>query len=81
MIDGPAFQTKQLGNLTIAISATPLGQSDHRQAQLFIIILESSFILPKWRVYYNTVSPHNVLGYKPPALKSIVPIDQRHTMH
>ena len=33
------------------------------------------------RVPYNTVRPHSALGYRPPAPGSIVPLDQRPTMH
>ena len=42
---------------------------------------EAQIIIEKWRVHYNTVRPHSSLGYKPPAPKSIVPIDQSPTMH
>ncbi|MDJ0629603.1 MAG: integrase core domain-containing protein, partial [Rhodobacter sp.] len=31
--------------------------------------------------HYNTVRPHSALGYRPPALESIVPLDPRPTMH
>lgn len=39
VIDHPAFNTKQAGNLSISVSAILLRQPDHRQAKLFLIIL------------------------------------------
>ncbi|MBO9440135.1 integrase core domain-containing protein [Sulfitobacter sp. R18_2] len=38
-------------------------------------------LIERWRRHYNTVRPHSALGYWPPVPKSIVPIDQRQTMH
>ena len=49
--------------------------------EVFYTLAEAKIIIEKWRVHYNTVRPHSALGYKPPAPKSIVPIDQRPTMH
>ena len=49
--------------------------------EIFYSLKEAQNIIEKWRVHYNTVRPHSSLGYKPPAPKSIVPIDQRPTMH
>ena len=49
--------------------------------EIFYSLKEAQIIIEKWRVHYNTVRPHSSLGYKPPAPKSIVPIDQRPTMH
>ena len=49
--------------------------------EIFYSLTEAQIIIEKWRVHYNTVRPHSSLGYKPPAPKSIVPIDQRPTMH
>jgi transposase InsO family protein len=48
--------------------------------EIFYTLKEAQIIIEKWRVHYNTVRPHSSLGYKPPAQKSIVPIDQRPTM-
>ncbi len=48
--------------------------------EIFYTLKEAQIIIEKWRVHYNTVRPHSSLGYKPPAPKSIVPIDQRPTM-
>ena len=49
--------------------------------EIFYSLKEAQIIIEKWRVHYNTVRPHSSLGYKPPAPKSIVPIDQRPTIH
>ena len=49
--------------------------------EIFYTLKEAQIIIEKWRVHYNTVRPHSSLGYKPPAPKSIVPIDQRPTVH
>ncbi len=49
--------------------------------EIFYTLAEAKIIIEKWRVHYNTVRPHSSLGYKPPAPQSIVPIDQRPTMH
>ena len=49
--------------------------------EIFYSLKEAQIIIEKWRVHYNTVRPHSSLGYKPPAPQSIVPIDQRPTMH
>ena len=49
--------------------------------EIFYTLAEAKIIIEKWRVHYNTVRPHSSLRYKPPALKSIVPVDQRPTMH
>ena len=49
--------------------------------EIFYTLKEAQIIIEKWRAHYNTVRPHSSLGYKPPAPKSIVPIDQRPTMH
>tara|TARA_B100000959_G_C14895779_1_gene588704 strand:+ start:495 stop:1346 length:852 start_codon:yes stop_codon:yes gene_type:complete len=49
--------------------------------EIFYTLKEAQIIIEKWRVHYNTVRPHSSLGYKPPAPQSIVPIDQRPTMH
>ncbi|MEQ9488519.1 MAG: hypothetical protein RIM72_05940 [Alphaproteobacteria bacterium] len=37
VIDHPAFDPKELGNLAIAIPAILFGQSDHRQTQFLVI--------------------------------------------
>lgn len=49
--------------------------------EVFYSLREAQILSERWRCHYNTVRPHNALGYRPPAPKSIVPIDQRPTMH
>ncbi len=38
-------------------------------------------VIEEWRRHYNTVRPHSVLGWKPPAPETIAPMDQRPIMH
>ena len=49
--------------------------------ELFYTLREAQILIEQWRIHYNTVRPHSSLGYRPPAPESIVPIDQRPTMH
>ncbi|MGX9355027.1 integrase core domain-containing protein [Roseobacteraceae bacterium S113] len=42
---------------------------------------DAQILIEQWHIHYNTVRPHSSLGYRSPALKSIVPIDQRPRMH
>ncbi len=49
--------------------------------ELFYSLREAQILIEQWRVHYNTVRPHSALGYRPPAPESIVPMDQRPTMH
>jgi len=42
---------------------------------------EAQILIEQWRIHYNTVRPHSALGYRPPAPESIVPMDQRPTIH
>ncbi|QOL79669.1 IS3 family transposase [Pseudooceanicola spongiae] len=49
--------------------------------EVFTTLREAQILIERWRRHYNTVRPHSALGYRPPAPKSIVPIDQRPTMH
>ena len=49
--------------------------------EVFTTLHEAQILIERWRGRYNTVRPHSALGYRPPAPKSIVPIDQRPTMH
>ncbi len=41
--------------------------------ELFDTLKEAQVLIENWRLEYNTVRPHSALGYKPPALESIVP--------
>ncbi|TJZ79817.1 IS3 family transposase [Paracoccus hibiscisoli] len=49
--------------------------------EVFTTLREAQILIERWRRHYNTVRPHSALAYRPPAPKSIVPIDQRPTMH
>ena len=49
--------------------------------EVFTTLREAQILIERWRRHYNTVRPHSALGYRPSAPKSIVPIDQRPTMH
>jgi len=49
--------------------------------EVFTTLREAQILIERWRRHYNTVRPHSALGYRPPAPKRIVPIDQRPTMH
>ena len=49
--------------------------------ELFYTLREAQILIEQWRVHYNTVRQHSTLGYRPPAPESIVPMDQRPTMH
>ena len=41
VINRPAFNAKEMGNLTISIPAILFGQPDHRQTQFLVIIMFS----------------------------------------
>jgi putative transposase len=49
--------------------------------EVFITQHEAQILIERWRRHYNTVRLHSGLGCRPPAPKSIVPIDQRPAMH
>jgi len=49
--------------------------------EVFTTLREAQILIERWRRHYNTVRPHSALGCRPPAPKSIVPIDQRPKMH
>ena len=49
--------------------------------EIFYNLREAKILIEQWRVHYNTVRPHSALRYRPPAPESIVPMDQRPTMH
>ena len=49
--------------------------------EIFYSVKEAQIVIEQWRKHYNTVRPHSALGYRPPAPKSIVPMDQTPSMH
>ena len=48
---------------------------------IFHTLKEAQSIIEEWRKHSNTKRPHSALGYRPPAPETIVPMDQRPTMH
>ena len=49
--------------------------------EVFCTLKEAQIIIEQWRKHYNTKRPHSALGYRPPALETIIPMDQRPIMH
>jgi hypothetical protein len=43
--------------------------------------LDKLILSERWRRHYNTVRPHSALGSRPPAPESMMPMEQRPTMH
>ena len=49
--------------------------------EVFYTLREAQILIERWRCHFNTVRPHSALRYRPPAPESMMPIDQRPTMH
>ena len=49
--------------------------------EVFNTLREAQILIERWRYHYNTIRPHSALRYRPPAPESMMPIDQRPTMH
>ena len=49
--------------------------------EIFYSLREAQIIIDKWRKHYTTKRPHSALGYRPPALETIIQLDQRPIMH
>ena len=49
--------------------------------EIFYSLKEAQTVIEEWRKHYNTVRPHSALGYKPPAPETIIPLQQRPSMH
>ena len=49
--------------------------------EIFYSLKEAQIIIEDWRKHYNTKRPHSALRYRPPAPETIVPLEQRPTMH
>ena len=41
--------------------------------EIFYTLREAQIIIESWRCHYNTIRPHEALGYKPPAPEMFVP--------
>jgi transposase InsO family protein len=40
--------------------------------EIFDTLLEAKILVEKWRREYNTIRPHNSLGYRPPAPEAVL---------
>jgi len=49
--------------------------------EIFYTLKEAQIVIEEWRKHYNTVRPHSSLGYRPPAPETIIPLQQRPSMH
>ncbi len=49
--------------------------------EIFYTLKEAQIIIEQWRRHYNTVRPHSVLGYRPPAPETFIPMDHKPVMH
>ena len=49
--------------------------------EIFYTLKEARIIIEQWRKHFNTIRPHSALGWKPPQPETIIPVDQRPTMH
>ena len=49
--------------------------------EVFYTSKEAQIIIEQWRRNYNTTRPHSALGYRPPALGTIIPMVPRPIMH
>ena len=45
--------------------------------EIFTTLLEAKVLIENWRREYNTIRPHNSLGYKPPAPEAVMPSPTR----
>ena len=49
--------------------------------EVFYSLSEAEILIEQWRKHYNTKRPHSALGYRPPAPKTIAPMELRPVMH
>ena len=49
--------------------------------EIFYTLKEAQIIIEQWRKHYNRKRPHTALGYRPPALETIIPMDHRPVTH
>ena len=49
--------------------------------EIFYTLKEAKIIIEQWRKHFNTIRPHSALGGKPPRPETIIPVDQRPTLH
>jgi hypothetical protein len=43
--------------------------------EIFYTVAEAKVLVERWRREYNTIRPHSALGYRPPGIVSVDPID------
>jgi transposase InsO family protein len=56
-------------------------RNELRSGEIFYPLRWAQNLIERWRVYCNTVRPHGALGYRPPALETVIPTDQRPDLH
>ena len=49
-------------------------RDDLLDGEIFYSLAEARIIVESWRRHYNTVRPHQSLGYKPPAPEAFIPV-------
>ena len=49
--------------------------------EIFFTLREAKIVIEQWWRHYNTKWPHSVLGYRPPAPESNIPMETRRVMH
>ena len=49
--------------------------------EIFYSLREAQIVIERWRRHYNTKRPHSAFGYRPPAPETIIPMDQRPSIH
>jgi hypothetical protein len=50
-----------------------MNETEYENTEIFYTLKEAQVLIERWRHHYNTVKPHNSLGYRPPAPKTILP--------
>jgi transposase InsO family protein len=68
---------RPLGDACIACRA----RDELLNGKVFYSLREAQILIERWRHHCNTIRPHSALRYRPPAPESMMPIDQRPTMH
>jgi transposase InsO family protein len=49
--------------------------------EIFYSLKEAQIIIEQWRRFYNTKRPHSALGYRPPALETVITLPESPPMH
>jgi transposase InsO family protein len=76
------------GQVTVARAIAGTGYSERRicralvtsrssvRGELFFTQRETQVLIERWRMYYNTARLHSALGYRPPALGTVLSIEE-----